>query len=141
MKKIIVVAVVLFVLLSLFLVSCSQSVYETLTESQKNIVNTIIENEHKLCDYIKLTNYNGKLYLRTYDIEWYQSTTGISKAGLPKNQELYVVEENALTHVTDEDVYTSANTYYGGGVTSLTDAVSEEEKLEIISAVVKKALP
>ena len=106
MKKFIIFSV-LILLFSILFVSCENkentkvSEYESLTQNQKEIVDTIFANKDRFshCNGVKFEIHNGKRYFVATYAEMKDNVNVFEAAGLIKETHYYTVEKNAFKEV------------------------------------------
>ena len=124
--------IVIFMMLVITLCSCGlQSGYNSLTEHQKGIVNSVLSNSEKFsdCNNVKFGNYNGKTYFIASYTEY--SYSGV---GVVKEQNYYIVTPDSFYSVSP-DTYSSQT--WHGGVYDWDDNWDDETKKEKLPAIIK----
>lgn len=134
LKRIICTIVLIAVLLTIAGCSSSEkSAYDSLTDSQKEIVDTVLSNNSKFsdCNGIRFSTYNGKTYFVVSSTEF--SNNPNSLGGYVSETRFYVVDDG-LFYEEPYDTYASQTQY--GGITTWDGSWDIDTKRETLAQAI-----
>lgn len=125
--------IAIFMMFMITMCSCGlQSGYNSLTEHQKGIVDSVLSNSEKFsnCNKVKFSNYNGN----TYFIASYTEYNSYNSASIVKEQHYFIVTPDSFYSV-------SPNTYssqtWHGAVYDWDDNWDDITKRDILSTIIQ----
>lgn len=128
---------ILLLAMVLIVAGCSgseNSAYDSLSESQKEIVDTVLSNSWKFsdCNGIRFSTYNGKTYFVVSSTEF--SNNPNSLGGYVSETRFYVVDDDVF-YEEPYDTYASQTQY--GGITTWDDSWDNDTKRETLAQAIK----